>query len=61
MFISTTAGSEGRTGLAPVLLCGECRARVQAGARRFSDLPAMMKSAEALEKLVLANRVGALQ
>lgn len=59
-FISTTPGSAGRTGIAPVVLCGACRARLRDGVSPF-ELPAMAKSAEALEMLVLADRTGPLQ
>ncbi len=59
-FISTSEGSAGRTGFAPVTLCGVCRAVVLEGLPPY-ELPGVAKAAVDLEQLVLADREGALQ
>jgi hypothetical protein len=59
LFISTSPGSEGRTGMVLLSFCGLC-ARVVREARPF-NLPALDKAAEDLEALVLAECTGAVQ
>lgn len=59
VFVSTEPSSYGRTGFVPITLCGACRDLVN-GERPF-NLPALERSMEDLERLVLADPTGPLQ
>ncbi|MGC4080289.1 MAG: hypothetical protein QM702_25215 [Rubrivivax sp.] len=59
VFVSLEPSSYGRTGFVPVTLCGACRRLVNGGTP--FNLPALDRSAEDLERLVLADPTGPLQ
>ena len=54
--------NDGRAGVGPVLfVCGACRRSIREHGGRPYHLPGFEADAQALERLVLAERTGALQ